>query len=220
PPCAARCARRPRPTYPPSHLTAPPAPVWSDDHRGAGWTGGDLHPTGHLTRRPLRRDQRRHRLASRTTRPVAPRARHPRDRPPSPGPASTAHPPLRRDGRRLLPHRTGGVTMMCATAAVQMCLDAGDPGPAPRPLARSTRAWSGTAGPVRQLPPPRWTRHGLGVGAHARLAHDRPDSGDTWRCAGSTRSRPTNGSPRPPYWWPCWPTRRRYWPGRGVEGRR
>ena len=76
------------------HPTSPhrPLPSGATITVGAGWTGGDLHPTGHLTRRPLRRDQRRHRLASRTTRPVAPRARHPRDRPPSPGPASTAHP--------------------------------------------------------------------------------------------------------------------------------
>ena len=62
--------------------------------------------------------------------------------------------------------------MMCSSASLQVCLDAGEATGHPVPLGRGARARPAAGRAVRQLPPPRRRRHPLGLRpAAVRPAH-------------------------------------------------
>ena len=62
-----------------------------------------------------------------------------------------------------VPIGPGGAQMMCSSASLQVCLDAGEATDIPVPLGRGARARPPAGRAVRQLPPPRRRGHPLGL---------------------------------------------------------
>ena len=91
----------------------------------------------------------------------------------------------------------GGTQMMCSSASLQVCLDAGEAQRHPVPLGRRARAGPAAGGAVRQLPAPRRRRHPLGLRpAEVRPAHlpaGHPAPGHDGRRPGAALGRPGHG---------------------------
>ena len=134
-------------------------------HRGAGWPDRARQPAAPGSRRAGRHHRRRRRCAAPPRGRGGPGRRRPGgapDRPPQRLLELPRYRAMEQSFDRIGPH---GRSAMCSTAAVQVCVDAGERSRRRRALGRPARARPGAARGVRELPAPARAAHRLEVHA-------------------------------------------------------